>query len=115
MALGSSVATGSLASVGAAIQATTMAMNATNAVIVVMSISVPPFVSATLRPRATQASPLLASRLAVWPSGRLAVWPSGRLQLVRHLAVGRSVQTEDLLLLRHAQANGDVDDLEDDP
>src|SRR5215217_7706869 len=41
--------------------------------------------------------------------------PSCPLQLVRHLAVRRRVQTEDFLLLRHAQANGDVDDLEDDP
>src|SRR5919112_1603817 len=92
MALGSIVATISLASVGATIQATTMAMNATNAAIVIMSMSRPP----------------MSTR-------RLAVLPSCRLQLVRHLAVRRGIETEDFLLLRHAQANGDVDDLEDDP
>jgi hypothetical protein len=42
MALGSIEATSGLASVGAAIQATTIAKNATNAAIVVMSTSFPP-------------------------------------------------------------------------
>src|SRR5215208_3010724 len=102
MVLGSIVATSGLTSVGAAIQATTSAKNATNAAIVVMSTSFPPS-STRFELRATRASPLHA------------VLPSCRLQLVRHLAMRRRVQTENFLLLRHAQANGDVDNLEDDP
>ena len=42
MALGSIVATSGVASVGATIQATTIAKNATKAAIVVMSTSFPP-------------------------------------------------------------------------
>src|SRR5215208_6976465 len=103
MALGSIVATTGLASVGAAIQATTSAKNATNAAIVVMSTSF------LLRLLATFAAPGRRT------CKRHPYTPSCRLQLVCHLAVSRRVQTEDFLLLRHAQANGDVDNLEDDP
>ena len=82
------------------------AKNATNAAIVVMSIVSSSFVYPPSR---------FAGDAGVAPTRRLAVCRLAVSQLVRHLAVRRRVQTEDFLLLRHAQANGDVDDLEDDP
>src|SRR5919112_1779767 len=96
------VATSGLASVGAAIQATTITMNATNAATVVMSTSLPPL-SIRLR---------IPGDAGVAPTDRL---PTPDSKLICHFAVGRRIQAEDFLLLRDAQANGDVHNFEDDP